>query len=302
METQLFVHGAVALNRIVYVVGGATNIGYPTPLPSWTGAYDPRTNTWSKKAHLNDAAPYPCTSCSYLPPGRCGAGVVESGGKIYVVGGGTGNGSVPGTEVYDPATDTWSDKAQIPTARQSLTAQAVNGVIYAIGGMYGRQDNHAYNIASNTWSTKASMPTGRTGPGSAAVNGLIYVIGGQTAAGDVLATVEAYDPSTDKWTTKTPMPTPRVYPAVAVVNGIIYAIGGQKADESTLQTVEAYNPGTDKWTTETPMPTSRSQFAAAAVDGVIYAMGGITPRWTVFAVNEAFTPASTCSYSISPAS
>jgi hypothetical protein len=37
-------------------------------------------------------------------------------------------------EEYDPATDTWTRKADMPTARDSLSTSVVNGKIYAIGG------------------------------------------------------------------------------------------------------------------------------------------------------------------------
>jgi hypothetical protein len=38
-------------------------------------------------------------------------------------------------EEYDPATDTWTKKSDMPTARFALTSSAVNGKIYAIGGV-----------------------------------------------------------------------------------------------------------------------------------------------------------------------
>ena len=37
-------------------------------------------------------------------------------------------------EEYDPATDTWVRKADMPTARYGLSTCVVNGKIYAIGG------------------------------------------------------------------------------------------------------------------------------------------------------------------------
>ena len=35
------------------------------------------------------------------------------------------------------ATDTWSSKAVMPTARYGLAAAAVNGIVYAVGGNPG---------------------------------------------------------------------------------------------------------------------------------------------------------------------
>ena len=59
-------------------------------------------------------------------------------GRIYAIGGAT---PVPAVEPlsnvheYDPATDTWIDKADMPTARSGLSTSAVNGRIFAIGGL-----------------------------------------------------------------------------------------------------------------------------------------------------------------------
>jgi hypothetical protein len=56
-------------------------------------------------------------------------------GKIYAIGGCTGMANVfPTVEEYDPATDTWTKKADMPTARELLSTTAVDGKIYAIGG------------------------------------------------------------------------------------------------------------------------------------------------------------------------
>jgi hypothetical protein len=41
-------------------------------------------------------------------------------------------------EMYDPTTDAWEPKADMPTKRWSHSASAVNGKIYAIGGWNGR--------------------------------------------------------------------------------------------------------------------------------------------------------------------
>jgi len=49
----------------------------------------------------------------------------------------TGNNHLSPVEEYDPATDTWTRKADMPTARSGLTTCAVNGKMYAIGGWVG---------------------------------------------------------------------------------------------------------------------------------------------------------------------
>ena len=57
--------------------------------------------------------------------------------KIYVIGGQT----VATVWVYDPASDTWTTQADLSMPRRLLTAKAIDGRIYAIGGASGASDN-----------------------------------------------------------------------------------------------------------------------------------------------------------------
>src|SRR2546430_10479159 len=66
----------------------------------------------------------------YARGGEAAAPPLKVKGKIYA----TIGPAVSTVEVYDPATNTWSAAAPMPTARSSLTAATVKGKIYAIGG------------------------------------------------------------------------------------------------------------------------------------------------------------------------
>ncbi len=172
--------------------------------------------------------------------------------------------------------DTWTAKADMPTARAGLATAVVNGKIYAIGGFGAMAAVEQYNPGANTWTEKADMPTARVFLAASAVNGIIYAIGGDAVGGgmDPLSTVEAYDPVADTWTKKADMPTARLSLATSVVDGKIYAIGGRNGSYSSISTVEAYDPATDTWTRKADMPTARELLATSAVNGKIYAIGG----------------------------
>jgi hypothetical protein len=67
---------------------------------------------------------------------------------------------------YDPSTDTWTDKANMPTARERMASAVVNGRIYVFGGTRSGSPlvtREAYDPASDTWTTKKAMPTSRLG-------------------------------------------------------------------------------------------------------------------------------------------
>jgi hypothetical protein len=102
-------------------------------------------------------------------------------------------------EAYDPATNTWTTKAPILTARYGLGAGVVNGVLYAVGGS-GYSGSYlatveAYDPATDTWTAKAAMPTARFDLAVGVVNGVLYAVGGVNGSGGgALATAEAYTP------------------------------------------------------------------------------------------------------------
>jgi N-acetylneuraminic acid mutarotase len=215
-------------------------------------------------------------------------------GKIYAIGG-YAAATAPGlrtVEEYDPATDTWTTKADMPTGRHWLSASAVNGKIYAIGGSpvdyTGLSVVEEYDPATDNWKRKADMPTARLDVGTSVVDGMIYTIGGtRVGGGQPLRTVEVYDPLTDIWTTKADMHTGRYLPSTGVVDGKIYAFGGAGSSANTIfSTVEEYNPATDTWTTIGNMPEPRVVETTAVVNGKIYAFGGRNDNYISSTVEE----------------
>jgi adhesin/invasin len=187
----------------------------------------------------------------------------------------------------------WTSHAAIPTRRFVLGAAAMNGLVYAVGGMDfdDMATVEAFDPATNTWSARAPLPSPRSELAVAVVNNVLYAIGGMHNR-SVVGTVEAYDPVTDSWTPRAPMPTPRADFGVSVVNGIIYTIGGASATSRSVGTVEAYDPATDTWTTKAPMPTPRLLLGAAEAGGIIYAIGGSSDAAFWMATVEAYDPAS----------
>ncbi|NIR46921.1 T9SS type A sorting domain-containing protein [candidate division KSB1 bacterium] len=176
--------------------------------------------------------------------------------------------------------DTWTTKADMPTARGLCSASEVDGIIYVIGGTTAESypmavaTVEAYDLATDTWTKKADMPGVRWGLSTCALNGKIYAIGGgRQDFAPAISVVEEYDPATDTWTRKADMPSPRAYLGTSAVDGKIYAIGGMSYG-SEYSVVEAYDPAADTWTRKTDMPTARNYLAASVVNGKIYAIGG----------------------------
>jgi hypothetical protein len=187
MPTARASSSSSVVNGKIYVFGGSrTFVGTPI---STVEQYDPATDTWMPKAGM--------------PTARVLAPASAVNGRIYLIGGAPGAGLfAPGistVEEYDPATDTWRPKADMPTARSSFATGVVNGKIFAMGGL-ATGNNHLsaveeYDPATDTWTPKAGMPIARSMMTASVVNGKIYVIGGSIGAGEEnnVATVEEYD-------------------------------------------------------------------------------------------------------------
>jgi len=245
-------------------------------------------DTWTRKADM--------------PTERCTFSMSVVDGRIYAVGGAKGRTdalrSVPLqiVEEYQPATDTWTRKADMPTARNALSVSVVNRRIYAIGGAEGisapLQTVEEYHPATDTWTKKADMPTARYALSTSAVNGKIYAIGGSKGSFRALSTVEEYDPVTDIWIKKADMPTARIHLSTSVVDGKIYAIGGATGAPgyASLLTVEEYDPTTDTWTRKANMPAAGCTLSTSVVDGKIYAIGGSTPAFAPLSTVKEYDP------------
>jgi N-acetylneuraminic acid mutarotase len=250
--------------------------------------YDPITDRWASKASL--------------PLGLHHVGIGVVGGRLYVIGGYTKSGftvwnPVATVYAYDPTTDSWAERAPMPTARGALSVTEHDGKLYAIGG-FDRKANNAqvevYDPVRNVWSTVAPLPTPRDHLATATVDGKIYAIGGRVD-GDYsrnLALAERYDPVTDRWTRASDLPTARSGITAAVVDGKIFVFGGEGA-VGTFNENEAYDPVRDTWQRMAPMPTARHGLGSAVVQGRIYVIsGGPTPGGSFSDVNEVFIPPS----------
>jgi N-acetylneuraminic acid mutarotase len=212
-----------------------------------------------------------------MPTERFGLTSSVVDGTIYAIGGSQARDHyLPTVEVYDPATDSWVSKADMPVAVCWHSTSEVDGKIYVIGGGTAEdllKNVWEYDPATDTWTEKGPMPSPRAMHSTSVVNGRIYVFGAVLSEGRALT--DEYDPATDTWDEKAPMPTPRILMSTSVVDGIIYAIGGgDQVHSPGLTTVEAYDPATDTWSTKAPIPTARGFFSTSVVNGKIYAVGG----------------------------
>ena len=265
----------VVVGDKIYVIGGTLeNVEAPDGIAT-IEAYDPQTNTWWQLTDMPTRRYYPK------------AAVVND--IIYVFGGwyevkGVKTEYPVRVEAYDPATDTWTRKKDMPVPRVHPAIGVVDGKIYIIGGSTGwgwederRMDRvDIYDPATDTWEKGPKMPTRRDAYLGGVVNDRIYVTGGYgPPGGQVLSAIEEYDPISRQWQKKKDMLNVKFSFRTAVVEDDIYVIGGIDKSRRYLATVDVYNPQTETWSDIPAMPTPMYPQAAATIDGKIYVFGGV---------------------------
>lgn len=210
--------GVTALNGKVYVVGGFLRNVHLYAQP-YAFEYDPAKNTWR--------------TLPWMKAARGSVGVAALGGKIHAIGGrGIDRVTVGTHEVYDPATNRWTEAAPLQQPRDHApTIAAGDGKIHVLGGRFDatadNTDVHsAYDPATNTWSSATFLPEPRSGGAAVLYQDRIVLLGGECNGGKTFTQNEAYDPKTMTWTTLAPMPAGR-HGFYAVTDGqAVYVPGG----------------------------------------------------------------------------
>jgi N-acetylneuraminic acid mutarotase len=179
LPTGAVAPGIAVLNGQLYVVGGCEFWSCSSAASQKVYRYDPSRNTWTKLASYPVYGGVSFGACAGLD------------GEIACAGGlGTGiNNVLDSTYLYNPASDTWTQGADMPNAAYQMASSGSGGQLQIAGGIDA--DNVVggnaqptgqvaqYNPVSNTWSTLPSLPSPEWGGGGACG---MYVIGGGTEA------------------------------------------------------------------------------------------------------------------------
>lgn len=119
-----------------------------------------------------------------MPNGRHHLASAVIGGQVYALGGQHGHDEVlaPQSDVhaYDPATDTWTQRAAMPKGLNHATSSTVvmGGRILTVGGQTnhgtGVADVNAYDPAADAWTSLTPLPVARHSGMAGVLDGGIY--------------------------------------------------------------------------------------------------------------------------------
>jgi N-acetylneuraminic acid mutarotase len=273
---------AGTINGVIYVVGGDTGVD-PDRAVKNVDAYNVASNTWSHRQQLPGARSR-----------MNGASVIN--GNLYVTGGirplQEGYIFTRVTFAYNPRTNRWSRKADMPVGGADGVQGVIRGQLYVYLPNF---DNAGallrYNPATDRWVTLAPPPVGHGVGMGGVINGRFYLAGGCCDRTNLPATrnLSMYNPNTNTWTTKAPMTTHRREAAAGVINGKLYVAGGTDDVGDVVSSVEVYDPAINRWTSRASMPMARSSAAAAVASGKLYVIGGQDRDGPTTRV-EAYTP------------
>jgi N-acetylneuraminic acid mutarotase len=124
-----------------------------------------------------------------LPNPRHHMGAAVLGGRIYAIGGQHGHDERLITQddvhAYDPATDTWTQRADLPRAVGHIASATfvMDGRILVLGGEIAHNsviaDVNAYNPDTDTWTALTKLPSPRRSGVADSIGGVVYYSAGQ---------------------------------------------------------------------------------------------------------------------------
>jgi N-acetylneuraminic acid mutarotase len=214
-------------------------------------------------------------------------GAVAVNGKIYLIG---GRGDNP-ISVYDPATNSWSNKSGAGLEMHHFQAVEYKGKIYVMGAFNGGWGNEVpipnvwtYDVAADQWTEGPTIPEGRrrASAGVVVYNDKIYMVSGIINghfSGHV-PWLDEFDPNTGEWKLLPDAPRSRDHFHAAVYDGKIYAAAGRNSREDnifgdTKSEIDVYDINAGQWTTlDTTIPTPRAGNSAIIYKNELLIIGG----------------------------
>jgi N-acetylneuraminic acid mutarotase len=173
--------------------------------------------------------------------------------EVLIVGGTTDNGngdiSASTAEIYDPASNSWSQTGN-PLAAGSMgqtTTLLQNGKVLHVTAAVAPASAEIYDPVGKTWSAAAPLAAPRyLHTATLLPNGSVLIVGGFLLAGisnaaDITASTEIYDPVSNTWTAASALSNAReAHAATLLQNGVVLVEGGIGSSGGAITSSELY--------------------------------------------------------------
>jgi len=233
-------------------------------------------------------SPWPWKRAAPSPFARVESPTAVVQNKLYLFGGFTEDlGSSNHVDVYDPATNTWTRKGDMPTQLTHLNPAMDGNTIWFAGGFKGKHPGPVtaevwkYAVETDTWTAGPPLPERRAGGGLVVVKNKVHYFGGyqsdrDTNSGDHFSLLLD---GGKEWQGEADLPDPRGHLSAVELDGKIYALGGDHGHDKTqidVASCHRFDPATKQWSAIASLPDGRSHFESSTFihQGKIVIVGG----------------------------
>jgi N-acetylneuraminic acid mutarotase len=251
------------LSVLLVVVVGLSNV-------AWAAS-------WSATGSLNS-------------PRQAHTATLLTDGRVLIVGG-LDTASLKSTELFDPATGTFTPTGDLNTARDSHTATLLaDGRVLVAGGTDNNfslnkfdllQSAELFDPATGMWTTTGNLNTAReVHLATRLADGRVLVAGGVDDALVPLKSAELFDPATGMWTVTGDLNTALALATMTrLADGRALAAGGVEqfglGGTNRTASAELFDPATGMWTATGNLNTARDSHTATHLgDGRVLVAGG----------------------------
>jgi len=180
MSDDFTFHTALLLPDGRVLVVGSSFLGFEGDRAE---LYDPGTGEWTPASAFNTPRVFGEATLTLL-----------SNGKVLLAGGfSESETALASAELYDPATDTWTETGSLLTAREGHAASLLPDGKVLVSGGWDTPSAEIYDPIKGTWSATSSPNTNRRGHLAVLLlNGKVLVVGGRSVNLEALASAELY--------------------------------------------------------------------------------------------------------------
>jgi N-acetylneuraminic acid mutarotase len=219
------------------------------------------------------------------------------GDTIYIGAGSTGS-----TDFYkyDPSSEQWTKKANIPQRAFAVSFSIGSKGYMALGQSDPAITGQAsvsnelweYDPGMDQWIKKTNFPgNARDAAFAFVIGNKAYVGGGTDAANNVFRDFYSYDPIADKWSLLNFLPDYLYFNAPFVIGNYGYLATGV-ASSNEISSMWQYDPSSDSWSPMADFPGAPRESAESfALNGIGYVGMGQTQYTTVFSDFYSYDPA-----------